>query len=328
MLIKAFPKGRIPISMETGAMRNINEDTITQAVQAAMAGCKSDRLRMVMTSLVQHLHAFAREVKLTEAEWFEGIRFLTAAGHITDDKRQEFILLSDVLGLSMLVMAQNNAKPGGCTESTVFGPFFVEGAPKVENGADISNGAKGEPCYVSGQVRSIGGQPIAGAVIDVWQADEEGFYDVQKPSSSGEPEHRARAQLRSDAQGRFHFRSILAQQYPIPHDGPVGALLEALGRHPWRPAHLHFMIEAPGYERLVTHVFRAGSQYLDSDAVFGVRSSLIADWVRHAPSLDGSGPPEEFYTLDYDFVLNPDGETEPSLTAFGRPGTKVDYFVE
>jgi hydroxyquinol 1,2-dioxygenase len=284
-------------------VRNINEATITQAVLAAMADCKNERLRTVMTSLVQHLHTFAREVQLTEEEWFEGIRFLTDAGHITDDKRQEFILLSDVLGLSMLVTAQSNAKPEGCTESTVFGPFYVEGAPTVENGADIANGAKGAPCLVSGQVRGIDGEPVPDAVINVWQADDQGFYDVQKPES-GEHEHRARAQLKSDKEGRFNFKSILAEHYPIPHDGPVGRMLEALGRHPWRPAHLHFMIEAPGYERLITHVFRDGDKYLDSDAVFGVRSSLIADWVRQEPH-SGDDSKEPYYTLDYDFVLNP-----------------------
>ena len=287
-------------------MRNINEDTITEAVLAAMAGCTNQRLRTVVTGLVQHLHSFAREVKLTEAEWLEGIKFLTAAGHVTDDKRQEFILLSDVLGLSMLVTAQNNAKPDGCTESTVFGPFFVEGAPKVENGADISNGAKGVPCHVRGQVRSITGEVIPGAIVDVWQSDEDGFYDVQQPDEAGKVEHRARAQLRTDSRGNFHFRSILAENYPIPHDGPVGLMLEALGRHPWRPAHLHFMIDAPGYQKLVTHVFRAGDKYLDSDAVFGVRSSLVAEWVRHAPALDGTTRDTEYYTLDHDFVLNRD----------------------
>jgi hydroxyquinol 1,2-dioxygenase len=282
-------------------MRNINEDTITQAVLAAMAGCRDDRLRVVITSLVQHLHGFAREVKLTEAEWFAGIRFLTRAGHITDDKRQEFILLSDVLGLSMLVTAQNNAKPAGCTEATVFGPFYIADAPEVANGADIANGAKGAPCRVSGQVRGIDGEAIPGAVIDVWQSDEDGFYDVQQPAA-GEHAHRARARLRSDAQGHFHFRSILAEHYPIPHDGPVGALLEALGRHPWRPAHLHFLIDAPGYERLITHVFRDGDRYLDSDAVFGVRESLIAPWVKHEAETRGQSP---YYSLEYDFVLNP-----------------------
>jgi len=282
-------------------MRNIDEDTITQAVLASLSNCGDERLREVMTSLVQHLHAFARDVRLTEAEWFQGIRFLTDTGHITDDKRQEFILLSDVLGLSMLVMAQNNAKPAGCTEATVLGPFYVEGAPEVADGADIANGAKGAPCRVSGQVRGFGGEPVAGATIDVWQSDDEGFYDVQQPTG-GRHEHRARARLRSGADGRFSFRSILAEHYPIPHDGPVGALLAALGRHPWRPAHLHFMIEAPGYERLVTHVFRDGDRYLDSDAVFGVRSSLVADWVRQAPESPGAEPT---YALSYDFVLNP-----------------------
>jgi len=279
-------------------MVNIDEWTITHAVLEAQAGCTDTRLQTVMTSLVRHLHDFAREVQLTESEWFEGIRFLTRAGHITDDKRQEFILLSDVLGLSTLVTAQNNAKPAACTEATVFGPFFVEGAPRVELGADIANGAKGASCVVSGQVRALDGSPIAGAVIDVWQADEDGFYDVQRPEQPGP---HARAQLASGGDGRFHFRSILAHCYPIPHDGPVGDLLTALGRHPWRPAHLHFMIEAPGFERLITHVFRRGDPYLDSDAVFGVRSTLIADWHRHQP--DDGGEPS--YSLEYDFVLNP-----------------------
>lgn len=294
-------------------MRNINEDTITQAVLEAMTDCENARLRSVMTSLVQHLHAFARDVELTEAEWFEGIKFLTDAGHITDEKRQEFILLSDVLGLSMLVTAQNNAKPPGCTESTVFGPFFVDGAPQFDHGADISNGAKGAPCLVSGQVRGVDGEPIANALIDVWQSDDDGHYDVQSPDALGHYEHRARGRLLSGADGGFHFRSILAEHYPIPHDGPVGSMLAALGRHPWRPAHLHFMIQAPGYERLITHVFREGDKYLDSDAVFGVRTSLIADWVRQAPSTDGGEENAELYTLEYDFVLNPVGQTNVLL---------------
>ena len=278
-------------------MIDIDAHTITAAVLAAQADCPSPRLQQVIAALVCHLHDCARELQITEDEWFEGIRFLTRAGHITDDKRQEFILLSDVLGLSTLVTAQNNAKPPACTESTVFGPFFVNGAPRVEHGADIANGAKGTPCRVSGQIRSLDGQPIADAVIDVWQSDEEGHYDVQKPGLNG---FQARAQLVSGDDGRFHFRSILAHCYPIPHDGPVGNLLRALGRHPWRPAHLHFKIEAPGHERLITHVFRNGDPYLESDAVFGVRATLIADWVRHEP-VDG----EPYYTLHHDFVLNP-----------------------
>jgi len=278
-------------------MIDIDEHTITDAVLAAQQNSPSPRVQQVMASLVRHLHDFAREVQLSEDEWFEGIRFLTRAGHITDDKRQEFILLSDVLGLSTLVTAQNNVKPAGCTESTVFGPFFVEGAPRVEQGADIANGATGTPCDVRGQVRALDGTPVAGALIDVWQSDEEGFYDVQRPERPG---LRARAQLASGDDGRFHFRSILAHGYPIPHDGPVGDLLTALGRHPWRPAHLHFMIQAAGFERLITHVFRRGDGYLESDAVFGVRSTLIADWQRHDTDADAPS-----HSLTYDFVLNP-----------------------
>jgi len=289
-------------------MRNINEDTITQAVLASMDDRCDGRLRTIITSLVQHLHSFARDVKLTEDEWFKAIQFLTEAGHITDDKRQEFILLSDTLGLSMLVMAQNNKKPSKCTEATVFGPFYVEGAPEYENGADISNGARGEPCFVSGQIRGLDGSPVPGAQIDVWQSDEDGFYDVQRsPEDADSAAHQARGRLRSDDEGRFNFRSILAEAYPIPHDGPVGRMLEALGRHPWRPAHLHFMIKAPGYETLITHVFRDGDKYLDSDAVFGVRSTLITDWIPHDAGVapDGSTLDKSFYTLNYDFVLNP-----------------------
>jgi hydroxyquinol 1,2-dioxygenase len=289
-------------------MRNISEDTITQAVLASFSECKDKRLWTIMTSLVQHLHAFARDVKLTEDEWFKAIQFLTDVGHITDDKRQEFILLSDTLGLSMLVTTQNNRKPAKCTEATVFGPFFVEGAPDYENGDDISNGAMGAPCFVQGRVVDLTGQPVANAQLDVWQSDEDGYYDVQQPPVAGEkPEHRARGRLRTKADGSFHFRSILAVAYPIPHDGPVGRMLEAVGRHPWRPAHLHFMITSPEHETLITHVFRNDDQYLDSDAVFGVRSTLLAEWQRHEPGVapDGTKMEIPFYTLEYDFVLNP-----------------------
>ena len=274
-------------------MRNLNQDNITQAVIASFANTGDARLKQIMTSLVQHLHAFAREVRLTEEEWFKGIDFLTRCGHITDDKRQEFILLSDVLGLSMLTVAQNNDKPAGCTEATVFGPFHVEGAPRYELGADIANGAKGIPCLVRGTVRGIGGEPVPGAELDVWQSDDDGLYDVQH---EGLGHAQARGILTADQEGRFHFRSIVAVPYPIPHDGPVGELLQATGRHPWRPAHLHFLIKASGYETLITHVFRDRSEYLDSDAVFGVRQSLVCDWVQQP---DGS------YLLEYDFVLNP-----------------------
>lgn len=274
-------------------MRNLNQDTITQAVLARLADTPDPRLHQLMTSLVQHLHAFARETRLTEEEWKFGIDFLTAVGQTCSPTRQEFILLSDVMGLSMLTVAMNNDKPEGCTEATVFGPFHVEGAPHYAQGADVANGAVGEPCQVHGRVLSLDGQPLAGAAVEVWQADAEGKYDVQY---EGLDRAQARGVLTSDADGRFEFRTIVAEPYPIPTDGPVGDLLEATRRHPWRPAHLHFMISATGHERLVTHVFRDGDRYLDTDAVFGVRQSLVADWVRHA---DGS------YRLDFDFVLNP-----------------------
>ncbi|MFS2163263.1 intradiol ring-cleavage dioxygenase [Variovorax sp. Varisp62] len=274
-------------------MRNLDQHTITEAVLARQAQTADPRLKRVMDSLVKHLHAFAREVDLTEEEWFSGIEFLTRCGRITDDKRQEFILLSDVLGLSMLTVAQNNDKPAGCTEATVFGPFHVEGAPHYALGADISNGARGVACLVRGTVRGIDGEPVANAHMDVWQSDEDGLYDVQHPEIG---HAQARGIVHSDGDGRYHFRSILAVPYAIPHDGPVGDLLKACGRHPWRPAHLHFLIKADGYEKLITHVFRSDDRYLDSDAVFGVRQSLIADWRQQA---DGS------YIVEYDFVLNP-----------------------
>ena len=274
-------------------MRNLNQDTITQTVIARFAATPEARLKELMTSLVQHLHAFAREVKLTEAEWLAGIEFLTATGQKCDTKRQEFILLSDTLGLSMLTVAMNNNKPQGCTEATVFGPFHVEGAPHFENGADVANGAVGEPCVVRGRVLGLGGAAVAGAEIEVWQADAEGNYDVQYPDLD---KFQARGVLKSGVGGSFSFRTIVAEPYPIPVDGPVGDMLRATKCHPWRPAHLHFMIKAPGYETLVTHVFRSGDRYLDSDAVFGVRQSLVADWVKQ---------PDGVYRLDFDFVLNP-----------------------
>ncbi len=275
-------------------MRNLNQDTITQAVIERFSHTPDPRLKEIMTSLVQHLHAFAREVRLTEEEWFQGIQFLTDTGHITDDKRQEFILLSDTLGLSMLTVAMNNDKPAGCTESTVFGPFFVDNAPEFKNGDDVANGAAGLLCQVRGTVKGLDGKPVPNARMNVWQADAEGNYDVQYADLA---HAQARGVLHADEQGRFHFKTILAEAYPIPSDGPVGRMLKATANHPWRPAHLHFMIEAPGYQRLITHVFRNHDQYLDSDVVFGVRQSLVADWVQQP---DGS------YLLEYDFVLNPE----------------------
>ncbi|HEX2013525.1 MAG TPA: hydroxyquinol 1,2-dioxygenase, partial [Roseateles sp.] len=192
-----------------------------------------------------------------------------------------------------LTVAMNNDKPAGCTEATVFGPFYVEGAPEYDCGEDVANGAIGEPCEVRGHVRGIDGKPVPGAVLEVWQADAEGSYDVQRPGLS---EAQGRGVLRAQTDGSFHFRTIVAEAYPIPTDGPVGELLDATKRHPWRPAHLHFKISAPGFETLITHVFRDGDRWLDSDAVFGVRQSLVAPWQK----LPGGD-----YLLDYDFVLNP-----------------------
>ena len=274
-------------------MRNLNQDTITQAVIARFASTPDPRLKEIMTSLVQHLHAFAREVRLTEEEWLQGIQFLTDTGQMCSETRQEFILLSDTLGLSMLMVAMNNDKPVGCTEPTVFGPFFVAQAPEFQLGDDVANGAKGEPCVVSGTVKGLDGKPVPHARMNVWQADADGHYDVQYKHLA---HPQARGILHADEHGNFHFRTILAEAYPIPSDGPVGAMLKASNNHPWRPAHLHFMIEAPGYERLITHVFRDNDRYLDSDAVFGVRQSLVADWVKQSDGV---------YSLNFDFVLNP-----------------------
>jgi hydroxyquinol 1,2-dioxygenase len=285
-------------------MRNINEDTITTAVLESISGCDNPRLKEVMSALVRHLHDFAREVKLTEAEWMEGIQFLTATGQMCDDKRQEFILLSDTLGLSMLTVALNHSKSPQATEATVFGPFHVEGAPQLEQGDDMSGGAVGEPLFVQATVRGIGGEAVPHAEVDVWEADADGFYDVQRPELTGP---QGRAVFRTDGEGRLNFKAVLPVAYPIPTDGPVGRMLTAVNRHPWRPAHVHFIVKAPGYETLITHVFCDGDAYLDSDAVFGVRSSLIGDYVRHdaGTAPDGSVQAAPFHTLDFGFVLEP-----------------------
>lgn len=274
-------------------MENLNANHITESVLERLANTPDPRLKQIMLSLVRHLHEFAREVKLTEAEWLKGIEFLTHTGHMTNAQRQEFILLSDVLGLSMLTVVMNNEKPAVCTQATVLGPFHVDDAPHYTLGDDVANGAQGRPCQVQGSVYGVQGEAVAHARIEIWQSDEKGLYDVQYADMS---HHQARGVLRADERGRFNFKSILPVPYPIPHDGPVGRLLEATARHPWRPAHLHFKIEASGYETLITHVFRKDDPYLASDAVFGVRESLVTDWQQLA---DGS------YQLDFDFVLNP-----------------------
>ncbi|SCX72527.1 intradiol ring-cleavage dioxygenase [Variovorax sp. EL159] len=286
-------------------MRNLNESNITEAVLESFSATSDDRLREILGGLIRHLHDFAREVNLTEEEWMKGIQFLTATGHMCDNVRQEFILLSDTLGLSQLVVAQNNSRPHSATEQTVFGPFHVEGAPLLPSGTDIANGRPGSPCFVQGRV-SAQGQPVAEARVDVWQSDGDGFYDVQDSDWKIE-ETSLRATFITDANGCFSFRSLLPASYPIPTDGPVGAMLSATGRHAMRPAHIHFMVERPGFDRLITHVFVEGDEYLESDTVFGVRSTCVGNYVRRenerAP--DGSLVEGPFYTLDYEFVLDP-----------------------
>jgi protocatechuate 3,4-dioxygenase beta subunit len=253
------------------------EERSGEVVAASFAGAPDDRLRRVMQSLVMHLHAFVKEVELTEEEWAAAITYLTRTGHMSDDVRQEFILLSDVLGVSMLVETINHRSGGTSTEQTVLGPFHMVESPPRELGEDINLEEKGEPCRVEGRVTGVHGEPVPGASVDVWQANADGFYDVQQPGV--QPERNLRGLFATDVDGRFWFRSIVPKSYPIPADGPVGELLDRTARHPYRPAHLHFLVSAPGYLPVTTHAFIAGSPYLDSDAVFGVKESLVREIV-------------------------------------------------
>jgi hydroxyquinol 1,2-dioxygenase len=277
------------------------ERAVTEAVLGSFDGSRSERYREVMTSLVRHLHGFAREVRLTQAEWDTAIDFLTRTGHITDHRRQEFILLSDVLGLSMLTVGINAPASAGATESTVFGPFFSADAPRVELGGDLAHGAKGTPCWVSGQVRSMDGQPLPGARIEAWEADEDGFYDVQYPGELTQ----GRGWLTAGPDGGYRFWSVTPSAYPIPADGPVGELLTAAGRGPMRPAHLHFKVDAPGHRTLITHVFLAGDEHLGNDAVFGVKESLVAEFAGHdgGTAPDGSAREGRWDSVEFDLVL-------------------------
>lgn len=288
--------------------RDLSNDELTPAVLASFAGAGDDRFREIAEALVRHLHDFVTDVGLTEEEWFKAVDFLTRTGQISNDKRQEFVLLSDVLGVSMLVIGLAHPATGGATESTVFGPFFVEGSPAIENGGDLAAGAPGKPCFMQGRILSTTGEPIPSASIEVWQADEDGFYDVQLPELD---RLRGRGHLSPAADGRFSFWSVLPEAYPIPDDGPVGELLAAAGRGPMRPAHVHFMVKAPGYETLITHVFVDGDEYLDRDAVFGVKSSLIAPFDRNEPGTapDGRVLDTPYYTMSYDLVLAPARES-------------------
>ncbi|WP_327657620.1 intradiol ring-cleavage dioxygenase [Streptomyces sp. NBC_00483] len=293
-----------PTRTAPGPEQQSREAELTDRVTASFDNCPDPRLRQLMSGLVRHLHAYVREVRLTEEEWNRAIDFLTRCGDITDDRRQEFILLSDVLGASMQTVTVNNEAHGDATEATVFGPFFVEDSPAVPLGGDISAGAPGEPCWVEGTVIDTAGTPLAGARIEVWEADETGHYDVQYD------DHRtaARGHLVTDSQGRFRFWAVTPTPYPIPHDGPVGELLESVGRSPMRASHLHFKVTHEDCRTLVTHIFVRGDELLDSDAVFGVRDSLVKDFEQHpadAPTPDGRTVQGPWTRARFDIVLAP-----------------------
>ena len=281
------------------------EFQLVERVVASFDSVPDPRLKELLQALTRHLHAFLREVRPTEEEWRRAIGGLTAVGHITDDRRQEFILLSDVLGASMQVVTINNEAYGSATEATVMGPFFVVGSPEIELGGDLASGAPGQPCWVEGRVTDADGQPVPHARIEVWEADEDGRYDVQY----GDDRVAARGHLSADAAGRYRFWAITPTPYPIPEDGPVGALLAAARRSPMRAPHLHFLVQAPGFRTLVTHIFVRGDALLDRDSVFGVRESLVMDF---QPQPAGTATPDgrdlgdrSWTRVRFDIVLAP-----------------------
>jgi hydroxyquinol 1,2-dioxygenase len=282
----------------------VTDPDLTARVLASFAGTPSPRLREITTALVRHLHAFVSEVRPTEDEWARAVDFLTRTGQTCDDRRQEMILLSDVLGVSMLVIGLNHPASETATASTVFGPFFVDGSPEFPDGADLSAGAPGDPCLVTGRVRSTTGDPLPGARIEVWQADESGRYDVQYPDLDAP---RARGHLFAGPDGHYRFWSVRPVAYPIPDDGPVGDLLHATARPIMRPAHIHFMVTAPHHRTLTTHVFAAGDPHLGADAVFGERPSLITPFHHHPPGTapDGRVLDQDYYTATFDLLLDP-----------------------
>lgn len=289
---------------EISAEQAAREEALVHEVVASFDATPSPRLKQLVQALARHLHAFVRETRLTTAEWDAAIGFLTRCGHITDDRRQEFILLSDVLGLSMQTIAVNNEACGNATEATVFGPFFVEGSPEIPVGGDIAGGAAGEPCWVEGVVTDVVGAPVPGARIEVWETDEDGRYDVQY----ADERTAGRAHLFSDERGRYAFWGVTPTPYPIPHDGPVGELLDATRRSPMRTSHLHFMVSADGLHTLVTHIFVRGDEYLGRDAVFGVKPSLTKDFPRQRPGTptpDGRRIDGPWTRARFDIVLAP-----------------------
>ena len=287
------------------AQRQIEQDLVDRVV-ASFDDTEDPRLKQIMQSLTVHLHDFIRDVRLTEEEWNTAIEFLTQVGHITDDKRQEFVLLSDTLGASMQTIAVNNEAYKDATEATVFGPFFVDDAPEVELGGDISFGAKGQPAWIEGTVTDTDGRPVPNARIEVWECDEDGFYDVQYDDDRT----MARAHLYTDEHGEYRFWGLTPVPYPIPHDGPVGKMLAATGRSPIRAAHLHFMVTAPEHRTLVTHIFVEGDQQLEiGDSVFGVKDSLIKSFDEQpagTPTPDGRDLGDQTWAkARFDIVLAP-----------------------
>jgi protocatechuate 3,4-dioxygenase beta subunit len=286
----------------------VSEHLVTEEVVDRLDATPDARLREIMISLVRHLHAFAVEVELTESEWMQGIQFLTDVGHITDEVRQEFILLSDTLGLSSLVVELTHGAASVVTESTILGPFYVDNPPVREFGENMAEGDPGEQLVVLGTVRSSDGTPLPHAQLDVWQTASNGLYDVQDDSQAAGS---LRGRYHSGEDGRFRFRTVRPVSYPIPDDGPVGKLLAATGRHPWRAAHIHFIVSALGHEPVTTHVFDSADPYLNSDTVFGVRRSLIRTFEplgseEEALAAGGAFPG---LRLQYDFFLRPVGST-------------------
>jgi protocatechuate 3,4-dioxygenase beta subunit len=289
--------------MDTHEKGFFTEENSVEVVTGRNKNAKDERLKQIMEVVTRKLHEAVKEIEPTQDEWMQAILFLTRTGQMCNEWRQEFILLSDVLGVSMLVDAINNRKPSGASESTVLGPFHVEGAPELEMGANICLDAKGEDMVIVGRILDTGGQPIKDAVIDVWQANDEGFYDVQQQGI--QPDFNLRGVFRTGADGRYWFRAVKPKYYPIPDDGPVGKLLGALSRHPYRPAHLHFIIKAHGFETLTTHIFDPDDPYIQSDAVFGVKESLLAQFQHVEDSVRANelGFSGKFWQIEHDFVL-------------------------
>lgn len=285
-------------------MQLVTEDNITELAVRRWATARDPRTREVLTALVRHLHQFAREVRLTEDEWAAAVRWLTATGQISDDKREEFILASDVLGLSMLVVQMNHRLDPAATPATVLGPFHVDGSPELGFGGDMSDGVAGTPLYITGTVRSLDGTPVGDAVLDVWQADADGNYEAQLAEVD---EARLRAKYRTRADGTYCVRTIAPRGYSIPMDGPVGALIRQTAISHFRPAHVHFLLAVDGYEPLITHLFQEGAEYLDSDVVFGTKQELVVAFEPRepGPTLDGGRSDVPWVEARYDFVLQP-----------------------